>query len=278
MKKTLIFLILINLIPVLCSAETGNESPWEKNLPFKQATISYRLTGIETGKEVLYIRDYGRETVKYHKTTINMIGMVKANETIEFSDPDWIYTFDLVKKNGTKAVNPKKYMIEEYKQLPAQDQNQVVLNSKETGASMTGGMSLDFEKNSTTLLGFSCDRMSFIGSTVYAIHGTNIPLKTESKIMGVTILLEATDFNMDEIDPMIFTHPGDIEPIMDPEADAIAHSVARQTMVILKDPDTAKRTSSINPIYSLPDSQEMTPEEQQQMEEALEALKKIFGD
>ena len=39
------------------------------------------------------------------------------NDTVHIQTPDWMYTFDLVKKTGKKNVNPQKYMIEEYNKL-----------------------------------------------------------------------------------------------------------------------------------------------------------------
>ncbi|HBG20751.1 MAG TPA: hypothetical protein DDY32_16150, partial [Desulfobulbaceae bacterium] len=59
----------------------GDELAWEKKLPFKTATISYSIKGMENGKETLYIRDHGKERATYRETTSNMMGMKMTNRT-----------------------------------------------------------------------------------------------------------------------------------------------------------------------------------------------------
>ncbi len=272
MKKILCFLLmLILLVPALVAA--GDDNPWDRKLPFQNATIQYTLNGLEKGIETLYIRKYGDETAKFHKTTTTMMGMTMANETIEITDPDWIYTFNLIERTGTKAANPQKYMIEEYNKLSQEDKEQVLKNSEEFGVSMGGKV----EKNVVNILGFDCDMATAMGTTIYSIHDTGISLKTESNIMGMTITIEATKIDVEPAPQKLFDHPVDITPVQNPETDAISRSMARQTMNMLKDPEAAKKAAD-NPTYQNPNQQELTPEEQQQMEEAMEALKGIFGN
>lgn len=270
------FLSMIFMTPALLHA--GDTNPWERKLPFKNATIEYALSGVEKGTETLHIRDYGAERVTFHKTVTNMMGMTMSSETVEFTDPDWVYTYDLRKKKGTKTVNPQKYMIEEYNKLSKAEKKQVLKNSEDFGSGMAKDMGGRVERKAAKILGYECDKVTVMGATVYSIHDTDIALKTESNMMGMTIKIEATRVDTGAVADEVFIHPKGITPVVDNEADAMSRSMARQTMEMLKDPDAAKKQSGARPVYQSPEQQDMTPEEQEEMQKAMEALKGIFGN
>lgn len=277
MVKKIILLFVVMLLPVLAHADKKN--PWEIKLPFKKATISYAISGVENGTETLYVKNYGKESAKYHKTTMNMMGMTKVNESVEFMDPEWIYIYDLQEQTGTKAVNPQKHMIEEYNKLNAAEKEQVIENSKKMAAGpMLGGMGGKIEENAIKILGYDCDKMTLMGTTVYTIHKAGLPLKTESNMMGMNMLIEATSIEKGDPPKKYFKHPEGITAVMDPDADAMARSMAKETIAMLKDPEAAEKASQNRPMMRPPAQQDMTPEEQQQMEQAMEALKNIFGN
>lgn len=275
-NKLHLFLIVFVLLPF--QAHAGKDNPWDMKLPFKNATINYTLSGMENGTETLYIADHGKKTAKYHSATMNMMGMTKKTENIEIMDPDWIYTFDLVEKTGVKAVNPQKYMIEEYNKLSKAEKKQVHKNSEEMASGpMMMGMNAKVEKKAKVLLGQECDKVTFMGTTVYTIPESGIALLTESKMMGLNIRSEATEIKKGAPPKKVFKHPEGIEAVMDPEADAMARSMAKQTMDMLKDPEASKKMSEGGGMPLAP-QQDMSPEEQQEMEQAMEALKNIFGN
>ncbi|MEE4240246.1 MAG: hypothetical protein V2I36_02195 [Desulfopila sp.] len=276
MKKTFMILLLCIVPAFSCMA---GENPWESKLPFKEATIEYSISGMEKGNETVYIRDYGRETATYRSSVMSMMGMKQATETIEFMDPDWIYSFDLQEGTGTKAANPQKYMIEEYNKLSTSEKQQVIKNSEQmSGGPLFGGMSADIEKNAATILGYDCDRVSLMGATVYTIPKSGVALKTESNMMGMKILIEATKIDEGSAPEKFFQHPEGITPIMDPEADAMARTMAQETMKMLKDPDAAEKAKNSPMMLPGAQQQDMTPEEQQEMQEAMEMLKGLFGN
>jgi len=277
LKRILVLLVAALVLPSISFA--GSDNPWDKKLPFKKATINYVLSGLENGTETLYIKDYGRTTAKYHKGTMKMMGMTTMSETIEFIDPEWIYTFDLTENTGTKSVNPEKYMIEEYNKLSKSEQKQVIKNSEAMATGpMMEGLNAKVEKNAKKIMGYDCDKMTMMGSTIYTIHETPIALLTESNMMGMVIKIEATDIKKGSPPKNVFKHPESITPEMDPQADAMARSMAKQTMDMLKDPEAMKKASSSKPMQQSPNQQQISPEEQQQMEKAMEALKGIFGN
>lgn len=278
-KKCSLLLALSLLLPCLAKASA---TPWERKLPFKAATISYTLTGTETGTETLYVREYGRETAKYRKTTMSMMGTTTTTDTVEIESPDWLYDFDLTTRTGTKTVNPQKYMIEEYQRLSAAEKKQVDENIKKIGLPMGEAMGGKIEQKAAKILGFECDKVQMMGTTVYSIHDTGIPLKMEMNMMGMSMKHEATKVDEGAVAAKFFEPPMGIEAAADPQADAMTRSFAQQTIATLKSPDGAQKMQEqgANPMM-MPQAegqQAMTPEEKQEMEEAMEMLKGMMGN
>ncbi|MBU1985669.1 MAG: hypothetical protein KJ846_00420, partial [Proteobacteria bacterium] len=137
-KRWGVAVALVLLLSTLAMAVDFN--PWDRKLPFKEATIHYVLSGMETGSETLYIRDHGRETATYRVGKTSMMGTTMTNETIVIEFPEWVYHFDLINRTGTKSVNPQKYMIEEYHRLSVAEQKQVNENVQKIGLPMTEAM------------------------------------------------------------------------------------------------------------------------------------------
>jgi len=225
-----------------CAATTGfaGGNPWEKKLPFAEATIRYQLSGSQEGTEEKYYRDHGRQMATYHTSTTTMMGMKVSNETVVIEDPEWIYTYDIKEKTGTKAANPVKFMAEEYGRLSEAEKKQVEKNAESLGTNMMQGMNGKVERKVTRLLGYDCDRTSMMGTTVYLIHDTPVALKTETDMMGMKMVSVATSVEEGKADAARFTHPAGIEAIHDLQADEMAKAMAAQTMAMLKNPDGMK--------------------------------------
>ena len=277
MKKGLaaVFLSILLVFPYTA---TGTESPWEKALSFEEGTISYTLSGMETGEEVLYIKKYGFETARYRTTQTSMLGMIIRNKSVEIKTPDWIYNFDLQQKTGTRSVNPQKLMIEEFNRLSEEEKKEVKKNAEEMGSGFMSGMQGSLEKNAKRILGYACDKVSIMGSTVYSIPGTSIALLSESNIMGVTVKSAATKLEEGAVDDKYFQNPEGIVPLPDPDADQLAGMMAEQSIAMLKDPEAFREDSQGGIMKIVPGkSVDIPPEEQQQVEEAMRLLKGLFG-
>ena len=269
-------MIALLLVPV--SAYAGAKNPWEVQLPFESATIHYTISGMEKGSEVTYIRGYGDEVATYHTTKTTMMGMTMINETVEITTPDYQYSFDLTNRTGTKSVNPEKYMVEEYNKLSDAEKKQVLKNSESMGASVAEGFGGKVQQNAETILGYNCDRAEMMGTVAYSIHGTGIPLRVTSNMMGMSMSVEATSVDEGKVDDKFFQLPDGIDPVMDPQSDAMAREMAKQTIAMLKDPESAKKLSEESQRKQMPPTQQLTPEEQDQMQEAMEMLKGMFGN
>ncbi len=269
-KGGLFWLVLLILLPLRVFA---GDSPWEVRLPFENATIHYAITGMENGSEVSYIRDYGREVATYHTTRTTMMGMTIVNETVDISTDDWLYRFDITEGTGTKSVNPEKYMIEEYRKLSQAEQKRVRENGEKMGVAMAEGFGGNVRQNARKILGFNCDRAEVMGTVVYSIHGSGLALLVESNMMGMKMKVEATSVDKGRVADTYFRFPQGIEPRFDSQSDAVARELAKQTIAMLKDPESAAKQAG------MPQNQEqqMSPEDQQQMQQAMEALKGMFG-
>jgi hypothetical protein len=257
----------------------GAEHPWDIKLPFENATINYTLSGMEAGEEVLYIREHGKESARYRTTKTSMLGMTMINRSVEMMTPDWIYSFDLQEGTGTKSINPQKVMIEEFNKLSSADKEKVEKNAEEMGAGFMSGMQGSLDKNAKKILGYPCDKVTVMDSTIYSIHGTPIALHTESNIMGITVKSVATKIDKGAVPDKFFQYPEGIVPEPDPEAYGIARIMAEKSISMLKDPKAFKDKNQGTIMNMVPGkTEEISPEEQQQVEEAMKALKELFGN
>lgn len=258
----------------------GEELPWEKKLPFEHATIHYNVSGVEQGEEILYIRNFGREQATYLDSTTKIMGMSVSEKSVEFMDADYVYSYDLQAQEGTKSVNPQKYMAEAYLKLTPEEQRQVQKNTAEMGGALTRGMGGAVQENVVKILGYDCDKIDIMGSgATYLIHGTSIALKTEVNMMGMKMITLATSIDTEKVDSEHFIHPKGIEVKANPEADAMAQAMGQQVMDTLKDPEAAKKGLETG-IHRDVIQKDMSEEDKELLEQAGELIKgmqNIFG-
>ena len=296
MKKNfrLIFysFIFTSIFFVLASPALAGKNPWDVKLPFKQATIEYELTGSATGSETLYIRDYGKLRAKYRKTTQKIMFITTTSDEIEITTPDWIYSIDMKEGNGTKTVNPVKYLIQEYEKLSSKEKKMVQKNAEEMGSNAMQNMEGAIEQNALEILGFKCDKTTAAGTTMYTIHGTDIPLKSESSMMGMNFSTVATKIDKGSVSKDHFTPPENINLLYDKQADDASLAMAKSTMDMLKSPDAAQKMQSQTGSMGSQDIQHGTaaPEAagqpgdqdetgvQDNLNNAMDAIKGLFGN
>ena len=268
-------LIILLLAPSLTMAEPN---PWLRRLPFEQAVITYEISGMETGQEILYIRDYGEHTARHRETSATILGITQKSSSLEITTPEWIYHFDLRQGSGTKSVNPVQLMIDEYNNLSPAEKEKVTVQAEKMAGILSTGLPGSVEEHAREILGFSCDRLEALGSTIYTIHGTGIGLLSETDVMGITVKSMATSIEKSGADLKYFAFPQGIEPQPSPEADQTARLVARQSMAALKDPDRV--ASPAQGIIGLPSGQDpaIPVEDRMQMEEVMNTIKEMLGN
>lgn len=275
MKKLLWLCFLVVFLALPKTIPAADELPWEKKLPFKSGIIHYAISGMEEGQETLYLRDNGKQRATYHETVSSMMGMKLNNSTVELKTPDYIYTYDLQSREGSKVSNPQKYMMEEYNKLSAAEKKKVRQNAEKLGAAYTEGIGSEgmggkIQQNAAEILGYSCDKVDVMGASTFLMHGTDILLKTEMDMMGMKMNMVATSVEEGKVDDKFFQHPADIKAEMDAEADVMARAMARQVIANLKDPENAPQ-SEIQPV-GLPGEMEGMSEEDKQMMEQIQKM------
>lgn len=262
---------IVGLFP--CTTIEAEELPWERKLPFENASIHYTISGVEQGEEILYIRNFGKEQVIYSESITKLMGMAVTEKSVEFVDVDYVYSYDLQAQEGAKSVNPQKYMAKAYADLTPEEKKQVQKNATEMGGLLTEGMGGAVQENATEILGYSCDKIDIMGGgATYMIHGTDIPLKTEMKMMGMKMVITATSVDTGKVDPKYFIHPKGIVAKVDPEINAMGESMGYRVMNALKDPEAAKKSAGAGMDLGAV-QKNMTEEDKQMMEQAEELLK-----
>jgi len=274
MRVRKLVLLLIWMFVALCTTGAWAENPFEEKLPFKSATITYAVSGMEKGGETVYIDDYGNRSAAYHETVTSMMGMTIQNKTLEIVEGDWVYSFDLVEKVGLKSHNPMFYMKEEFDKLSGAEKKQVMKNRKLIGMSAMSGMGGKVEENAVEILGYPCDRVQSMGATVYSLHGSSVVMKTESEAMGVKMENVATAIDTGAVDAKYFAHPEGIEVEHDEEADSMSRQMAQQAIAWLKDPEAASKPLPMGTMGQSERMQNVPEEDQAEMMKQMEAIMK----
>ena len=283
MKRMGVFFVFVLLL-LPAWAFSDNELLWEKTLPFQEATIHYRIKGMEEGKETLYVREKGKERAIYRETVSNMMGVEMVNSTVTIKNADFIYTYDLQKKQGFKAVNPQKYMIEAYNKLSFAEQEKVRESAKKMGAAYTEGMGGTMEANAVEMLGYSCDKVAIMdGSATYLIHNTDVALKTEMNVMGMSLTMTAETVDKGRVSDKYFQHPEGITAEANGQSDEIAKNMAMQAIAMLQDPQSSDNAKMMAPMQAVGGmKKKMSKEEKeammQQMEQVMKGLQKEKTD
>lgn len=238
------FLLALSLGILTTTPALGADLPWEMKLPFKEATIHYQLSGSQQGQETLYIKDSGKLRAKYHKASATMMGVTTNNDTVEFIDPDWIYTYDLAAKTGAKTTNPAKVYQAEYTKLSATEKKNFEKNAQEFGAGMMSQFGGSVSRSSGQVLGYDCEVLTVNNgmSTVYQLRGSDLPLRTDVSVMGMKNSSVATKIDTTAAIPAAaFTHPAGITAVHDAQGDAMMTSTIQGMVQRLKEPDGAQK-------------------------------------
>ncbi len=194
MKKT--FVNLIFIVAFFVSTAQNNDKPY----PFKSAYVEYELTGNTTGKQTLYIDEWGWNRSETTHSVTKMLG--QKTETHERKITQKMDTWQWVpgEKTGSKVHNK---MLEDLLADPNFDMKKF---SEETMKS------LGFEKTCTEVVsGKTCDvYKGMLGATSWIWN--NIAVKTEVKLLGTKQVMTATKIEIDASVPdSEFNIPADIQ-------------------------------------------------------------------
>ena len=92
----------------------GNSTAGEalsKFYPFEKATIVYALTGLQTGEQTIYVKDWGATQATYIDSIISVMGYERPFKSVTVSTPEWVHTADLTSNTGMRLANPMRDVI-----------------------------------------------------------------------------------------------------------------------------------------------------------------------
>ena len=194
--KTLVFLVCV----VIVTSLSAQVKP-KKLYPFKTAEIEYTYEGSSTGKQNLYIDNYGFLQCSIEQTVSKAFGQKSEKNEARVTKGLEIYTWDIKTRQGSKIHNS----------LAEQMMNDPSFKPEEFGKLTME--SLGFEKKGTeTIQGKLCEIWTGIGgsSTIWLWKG--LILKSEIKMLGTKTIWTATSIKIDESIPADkFAIPSDIK-------------------------------------------------------------------
>ncbi len=185
----------------------AQQSPWDKKLPFRNMTINYTIDGTMDGSKILYIKDYGRTTAEYKETIISIFGMKKEEKELIIITPDWEYHIDILNNSGTKQISMNKLLTQEFNRLSQVKQKKVISKANSIGYSTLKSMDGKIQRNSKKIFGYQCDKIDMMGTIMYTMKDTEIPLETKSNMMGIKMNEIATKIIQGSISESKFKVP-----------------------------------------------------------------------
>lgn len=268
------FVAVTTFFVLIASSSFAETDPWAIKLPFETAIIKYDVTGNEKGTETLYLRKGGKEMVRHHKGKGKILFISTSTNTIEIVTAKTIIMIDMDKETGVTMTNPQVFMKEEYAKLTVEEKKTVQKNIKEmgmSGISMVQKMGGSFEPKADEHLGYECDVISFMGTTICQMSGTPILLKQEGSVMGIEMKVVATEVKENvAVSDDLFEAPAGIDVTFSEEQDEMNRKMARQIVAALKDPEAGQKIKQAGRDMQKPEENQNDEERFEQEEEAEE--------
>ncbi len=153
-----------------------------KRYSMKSGIVKYEISGMQNGTAEMYFDDFGMKEATYEKAVIEMYGIKQQSESVNYLQGYWQYNIDKLTNSATKTKNTILESIVEN----SEDGDLVVIG-KEMFISM-GGKLIGEED----VIGKLCEiwELESLGTKVWVWE--NIPLRTETNMMGISIIRIAT--------------------------------------------------------------------------------------
>jgi hypothetical protein len=179
----LVLLTLVSLQLEECSKKpkTKDESTTTipdslKRYPFRSAVIELKYGGSASGKQAIYIDDFGQKETTVDSLTMKMMGMEMPSFKVSIRNRDTVYQVDFVRQLATKAID----------HTTAADEQ--AMNA--TGEQMAKGMGMKKAEKEEMVAGQKCIVWSSEALGTKTWVWNNITLKSESTVGDDTILLD----------------------------------------------------------------------------------------
>jgi hypothetical protein len=195
MKNILTITLLMSAI--VLSAQTKKE----KMYPFKTAVIEYTYEGNTTGKQNLYIGNYGWLQCKTEQTVNKAFGQKTETNKAEITKDFDVYQWDIKTRVGSKMRNT----------LAENLMNDPNFDPEEFGKKSMDA--LGFEKKGTeTINGKVCEIWKGLAGSSTIWMWNSLAMKTEIKMLGTKTVWTATSIKINEGVPSgKFDLPSDIK-------------------------------------------------------------------
>lgn len=187
-------------------AAEGGTDPEVRRYRVRSGMVTYTLSGVQNGTETLYFDQWGMREAKHTQAEIGAAGItVQQNQLVVMAD-GWTTTVDLNRKTGSRIPTPLMPELIETAKREGGDMTDI----GEAMMTRMGAVKVGTE----TLLGKPCDiwEIQQMNSKTWVWQG--ITLKTEVRMGGQTVLIEATEVQ-DNIDvpEERFTIPADVQVV-----------------------------------------------------------------
>ena len=169
------------------------DNPFQTPLPFKEAIISYSISGNQKGTQTTYIKEYGKKRAIYRHSHAKIMHTNKYDDTLIMIDENWTYTINLKTKEAIKEPSLNKLLINEFNKLTKKEQ--------------------DFIKKKKTkrILDFDCQTISIDGVLRYVTKKGNLLMRSRASIMGYNTQTIASSINIVDLNDTPFTLPKDLK-------------------------------------------------------------------
>lgn len=175
---------IIIVISILATINLSAQTKKLKCYSFKTAIVEYVFEGNTTGRQNLYIDDYGWMQCEMTQSTTKMFGQTTESKTVKLTKGLEIYQWDPMTRIGTKMHNS---ILEELINDPDFDMQEFAKRTME---------GLGFEKTGNeTVKSWNCEVWKGMGSTIWIWN--NIAVKTEVKLLGQKTVMVANKVQFD---------------------------------------------------------------------------------
>jgi len=221
------FILVTNLV--------SYNTPFWKPLPFKEGVIYYIIDGNEIGIETLYIKDYGKTTIRFTSKESKIMFDQLYTEQITLTTPKWVYKIDLANNSAYKSTNILNLLNKEYSKLSKQDQKNIISNIKAYNFFLHDNINTQSKKTKHFILSHTCyDSLTFDGRLTCYFQNSDIYLKSQIDIFGFSSKTEAINIEIKKVDDSIFQLPKNLSIISDQESEEKNIIRAKQIISYLK--------------------------------------------
>ncbi len=231
--------ILAISVAVLISFGMFAQNQPVKTYLIKSGHVKYKMGGNAQGTHEIWWDNYGdwKREEKNVTTTAKMLGIKSETKehTVIISKGKLVWTADLEKNTGTKAINPM------YDMVQAQMGDMSEEEQEEMSLGILSGLGGKKEVGKDEVMGYECDVIKAMGVKTWTYK--NVPLKTESKILGISSSEIATDF-----DPNASVSASKFEPLSNIDYKLPDPSMEKEFEAALNNPDGVGAAKKIIPL------------------------------